>query len=337
MKRLTPEQLEQIPLMDIPFKHKDQCWFCGEPVFKAITFVSNSNYQVELPAVKIPSCEECYGFGKSERLPYIELLHDLVKDKITQKHQKSLAIGANWTKQELEESEFTGAALEGFKRSGWMMYEITKQRVNFAGWPISIDGVETGQGHVEGDIKFDGIVYPNLSSAIRSLGKTYSLDRGYFAQVLELIGTDRMTYAIGFCRSTTMDGPRAREEHLNSLRELLEEEQQAEEDHQQARQLQQQKEDFIPIRQLSLDDVQGLTLFRTLIYPEAILWALNHGIETLAQLDRAEDHFFDAFSDESEIAIFTQFNGLQIYLEERENNPQWANNDDPNRRWFHGS
>jgi hypothetical protein len=37
---------------------------------------------------------------------------------------------------------------------------------------------------------------------------------------------------------------------------------------------------------------------------------------------------------DSELTAFTYFNGLQIYYEKRETDPEWAENDDPNRLLF---
>ena len=61
----------------------------------------------------------------------VQTIRWCLKGRKSRKYQKALGIGANWTEQELQESEFEGAAFEGFKRSAWMMYTIAKERVNY--------------------------------------------------------------------------------------------------------------------------------------------------------------------------------------------------------------
>lgn len=327
--RLSEKELDLIPRLDVPFEYKNQCWFCGEPVFKDMVFISNSQFPVELPRLKVPSCEECFGLCRGEQVPYIELLRDLVKDKLTKRHQKALAIGTNWTQEELEECDFSGAALEGFKRSAWQMFLITKERVNFQGWPICVDGITVGSGISSDQVTFDDITYPNLLIAIRSISQSYQLDRGYLAQVIEIVGQDRLGYAISFCRATQGDAAKRKDEHLLSLQDLLVEEKQAE-----AERLVDADDIHYRVREIPLEDVQELILYRTLIPAVAIQWALNRDITLLEQIVEAEDDVFSAFSEQGELVAFSYFNGLQIYFEKRETDLEWATNEDPNRHLF---
>ncbi len=218
-----------------------------------------------------------------------------------------------------------GKALEGFRISGWKMFEIAKERVNYAGWPINIDGLPCYDVTTTYQFEYDGIIYTSLNHAVTQLAALYAIPQPYLEQVIELVGRDKMTYALRFCKTTYGYSPAERESSLASLRALLAEEQA---NAQPSRRLMQEQ------RKVALTDIKQLMLYRTIISPYAIQWALERGIQTLVELADHEEVFFEHFGKDSELTAFTYFNGLQIYFEKRELDPLWADNDDPNRALF---
>ncbi|GHG06628.1 hypothetical protein GCM10017161_40400 [Thalassotalea marina] len=118
------------------------------------------------------------------------------------KYHDHLAIGINWTEQELEEAEFEGGNFESFKRSAWMMYEIARERVNFIGWPIEIAGVNIDdlQYLVPEPFIFDGVEFPCLDDAISHYSRTFGLHKKYLSQVLSFMGKEQFAKAVRFCR-----------------------------------------------------------------------------------------------------------------------------------------
>lgn len=111
------------------------------------------------------------------------------------RYQKHLAIGINWTEQELEESEFECKALGGFKKSAWFMYTVARDRINAPGWPIYINGVaiDDHQGHAP--FQFDGMAYTSVYRAIQHYAKHKSLDHKFLADLVRVLGERRF----GFC------------------------------------------------------------------------------------------------------------------------------------------
>ncbi|OBU12876.1 hypothetical protein AYY19_08150 [Photobacterium aquimaris] len=311
--------------IDVPFDYRHTCWFCGEPYFDRHAFMAVPNYDNQTLPIMLPCCQECFSFANAVKVSSLDLLRDKVKQQLHKKYHKHLQIGVNWTKEELESSEMDGKALEGFRISGWKMFEIAKERVNYSGWPIYIDGLPCYDVTTTFQFEYDGIIYTSLNHAVTQLAALYAIPQPYLEQVIELVGREKMTYALRFCKTTYGYSPAERESSLASLRALLAEEQ--------ANALPSRHSAAVQ-RDIALAGIKELMLYRTMISPHAIHWALSRGIQTLAELAEYEEEFFEHFGKNSELTAFTYFNGLQIYFEKRELEPLWAQNDDPNRALF---
>ncbi|MGF1724972.1 hypothetical protein [Photobacterium nomapromontoriensis] len=310
--------------IDVPFEFRHTCWFCGEPYYESYPFMASPNYEQQALPVMLPCCQECYGICRPIKVSGLDLLRDKVKEQLHHKYQKHLQIGVNWTQDELDNCEFEGKALEGFRESAWQMFEIAKARVNYAGWPLTIDGLPVSIMSTRFHVHFDGITYTSLTQAVEQLAKAYAIPQPYLEAVIEVVGRDRLGYAIRFAKTTYGYSPQERESSISSLKALLAEEQGL----------------SFPKgkREIGIDveigEIQELILHRTLISPYAIQWILQRGITTLSQLAEHEEAFFAYFSADSELTAFTYFNAVQIYLEHRELETQWAEEQDPNRALF---
>lgn len=309
--------------IDIPFEYRHTCWFCGEPYYESFAFMPSPNYDNQAIPVLVPSCEECYGFCRTIKVSGLDLLRDKVKEQLHKKYQKHLQIGVNWTKEELEASEFEGKALEGFRESAWKMFEIAKGRVNYQGWPLAIDGQPLEPLHGRFHVQFDGITYTSLNQAIVQLAKAYDIPQPYLEAVVEVVGRDRLAYAIRFAKTTYGYSTAEREASIASLKALLAEEEALAQPVANAEGI-----------QVAVGEIKELILHRTLIPAHATQWILEKGITSLAQLAEHEDTFFEHFNQDSELTAFTYFTAMQIYLEQREIDPLWADEQDPNRALF---
>ena len=310
--------------VDVPFEYRHTCWFCGEPYFESYAFLPSPNYDHQALPVLLPCCQECYGICKGIKASDLELLRDKVKEQLHRKYHKHLQIGVNWTKEELEQSEFEGKALEGFRESAWKMFEIAKARVNYKGWALTIDGLPVVAMNNRFHVEFDGITYTSLNHAVTQLAKSYNIPQDYLEEVVEEVGRDRLSYAIRFAKTTYGYSAAERAASIDSLRALLAEEAAL----------------AIPDTQgvkgieVNVGDIAELILHRTMIPPHATQWILQQGIKTLNQLAEQEEAFFEHFGTDSELTAFTYFTAMQIYLEHRELEPEWAKGQDPNRQWF---
>ena len=65
----------------------------------------------------------------------------------------------------------------------------------------------------------------------------------------------------------------------------------------------------------------------------AIQWALANKVEDLAQLCALEDDYFDYFEHLGGPAAFMSYNGLQLYLESRQD-LEWVEKLDPNKQYW---
>ena len=80
------------------------------------------------------------------------------------------------------------------------MYEVAKDRVNFRGWPLILNGVEIINEDVDREFCFDGVSYPSIDQAIEHYSLNFSLDSDFLRRVLAKIGPKQFAKAVRFCR-----------------------------------------------------------------------------------------------------------------------------------------
>lgn len=195
---------EALIAVEIPFDKRNCCWFCGEPSAKAFVFPKKVN-KLETcchPQLSVPSCNECTIGAKQSKHTSIWLIANDVKTYLIKKYKKHLAIGVNWTKEALAESEFEGGNFELFQRSAWLMFEIARDRVNYLPWPLVVDGVNIE--HLRQDdyahFTFDGIDFPSLTDAIDHYVEIFTLNEDFLRQALSKLGIAQFSYAIRLSR-----------------------------------------------------------------------------------------------------------------------------------------
>ncbi|GGP73491.1 hypothetical protein [Shewanella ulleungensis] len=211
-------------LIDIPFDQRHTCWFCAEPSNQIFTYYRMSH--TPHPSLSVPACKECVGLAKKNPLTSIWDCRDAVKDQLMHLYRKDLAIGINWTEQELQESEFECKIFGGFKKSAWMMYQIAQGRINAKGWPLSIEGIllDGESSHYQSGFEFDGIAFTSLPKAIEHYCNTLSLDPGFLKQLVTLLGKAKFGHAIKIAR---LNIGITREHQRKIIDELIEDNDQA--------------------------------------------------------------------------------------------------------------
>ncbi|ENV5897278.1 hypothetical protein ACFKAB_001968 [Vibrio parahaemolyticus] len=239
------------------------------------------------------------------------------------KYAKTLGIGVNWTKLELEEVKLEGAAFKGFKESAWPMYEIAKQRVNFKSWDLSVDGIPLDNLDDSYFFQFEDMRFLNVDAAIDFYSKSEQLSKALLSELVTIVGKDRFGYAL---KITRINFDVSRKEEKQIILEI--ERQEYERSEMLSIQRLNQKAKYQPI--LTIDLIQPVTINNTIATPESIQWALSRGIDNLVTLDKFEDYFFEDHEDLGGVIAFQLYNGLQLYLEAREDD-NWVVNEDPNR------
>lgn len=204
-----------IPLIDIPFDLRHTCWFCAEPCNARFDYHANSH--TPHPSLAVPVCKECLKLAKQHKLTSIWECQIAVKDELMRIYAKHLAIGINWTEQELIDSEFSCKVFEGFRKSGWMMYLIARDRVNAHSWPIVIDGISLESEQINSKFEFDGVKYPSLSKAVNHYSETLGLDKLFLQAIVSQVGRPRFGYAVRLCRINIAANKRIKQEVLKDL------------------------------------------------------------------------------------------------------------------------
>ena len=231
--RLTTQQAVSTAALltittETPFNKRHDCWFCGEPNQYVFTCINDSEMSANkgISKLSLPSCKECYQVAnkaikkaKQELVNYsIWTIKSAVKQYLLHYYRKDLAIGINWTKTELEESEFEQGNFAGFQRSAWFMFELAKARVNYVSWPLIVDGVTVLDEYQENSFNFDGVDYPNIEQAMQHYANSLSFSLDYFRSVVALLGDKHFAKAVRFCRLLVAADVLERQQALRQLR-----------------------------------------------------------------------------------------------------------------------
>lgn len=193
---MSSQTTQEVLVSETPFDKRHCCWFCGEPNSKSFVFpprdepfnYSEKSYIVlscPHPRLSVPSCNECYLFATKCDVRSIWLVKEQVKRALLKRYRKDLAIGVNWTKQALQDSEFEQGNFAGFQRSAWFMYEVAKDRVNYPSWDLTIEGVTLLANTPVNTFTFDDVAFPTIDDAIEHYAKTFHLNSHYFSAVYQ--------------------------------------------------------------------------------------------------------------------------------------------------------
>ena len=189
-------------LIEVPFENRHQCWFCAEPADRLFKFPHQHHlvFDCQHATLVLPSCTECNSAAIKAKVRNIWQVKQQVKKFLVKKYKKDLAIGLNWTQEELANSGFEGGNFSGFQQSAWFMYEVAKNRVSFCGWPLVLDGIELAPDEIDENFHFDGVCYPSIDDAIEHYSENFSLDMAFLRQVLAKLGTASFAKAVRTCR-----------------------------------------------------------------------------------------------------------------------------------------
>ncbi|MEZ8040926.1 hypothetical protein ACED25_15140 [Vibrio sp. 1F263] len=306
--------------IDIPFNLRHTCWFCGEPSSNLVEFPKTAQAVAKIghSPIALPACNECARVNYSKNLTSIWSVRDQIKHTLIDKYAKHLGIGENWTEQELIDSDFSGSTLGGFGRSAWKMYQIAKQRVDYKGWPLSVDDIPLEVYDETSGFEFDGTRYASINSCIDYFTKAAGVDKELLSQLVDIVSSDRFSYALRIAKLNKNISNTKRSEIVE---EVLQQESEQEEIL-----LEQANSVFNP-------NIEEVNISGSIAPVFAIQWALANKVKDLAHLCALEDDYFDYFEHLGGPAAFMSYNGLQLYLESRQD-PEWVEKSDPNKQYW---
>ncbi|QDP01870.1 hypothetical protein [Thalassotalea sp. PS06] len=208
--------------IEVPFEYRHCCWFCKEPAGRVFNHKpeSNADSNTNSEGMAIPTCHECATLAAKHRKLAIAKVREKVKSGLRKIYRKDLAIGVNWTKEELENSGFEGGNFEGFARSAWFMFEIARDRVNFKGWPLQVSGCEVSLDE-QVSFHFDGTDFTDVSEAIEFYSKTYRLDSVFLSKSVYSLTPERFGDALRLARICEDFSASEKNEALSRLIESL--------------------------------------------------------------------------------------------------------------------
>ncbi|PKF50050.1 hypothetical protein [Enterovibrio nigricans] len=299
--------------IDIPFNFRHTCWFCGEPASKTLHFPRQANKKIEHALLAIPACKECDSIKYSRDISSIWRLRASIKQALITKYTRHLAIGENWTEEELSDSEFSGSILGGFGQSAWQMYEIAKQRIAYEGWPLSVGELPFDTFDDTSGFDFNGTRYASLSTCIDFFVSATDVDKDLLTQLVEIVTPERFEYALKIAKLNKRISYARRAQIIDDITEQEAEKREA------------------ALSQSAIDHaIEDVFVSGTIAPAFAIQWAMNKGVGTLSALCPLEDNYFDDFQHLGGAAAFASYNGLQLYLQARED-AGWIETSDPNK------
>ncbi|MBA5761480.1 hypothetical protein H2O73_03905 [Vibrio sp. 404] len=304
--------------IDVPFNNRHTCWFCGEPSSTNLHFPRDVESCVYLEHIllTIPACNECQSFKYPSDLTSIWALRSCIKQALISKYTKHLAIGENWTEQELIDSDFSGAILGGFGKSAWQMYQIAKQRVAFQGWLVSVDDLPLNSIDDTVGFEFNGTHYSSLNSCIDFFVNAIDVDRELLTQLIDIMTPSRFDHALKIAKLNKRISNARRAQIIDEITT------------QEAEKLEAAFEQHH--RKSAHQSIVDVAVSGTIAPAFAIQWALEKDVYTLAELCDLEDDYFDQFQTLGGAAAFASYNGLQLYLKAREESV-WIENHDLNK------
>ncbi|MGB2741345.1 MAG: hypothetical protein WBC60_12425 [Cognaticolwellia sp.] len=205
--------------IDVPFNYRHHCWFCSEPAGHSFTFPHAMHLVFDCPhdPLTLPSCLECSRAASKAKVRSIWQVEKVVKIYLIDKYRKDLAIGLNWTEDELANSGFENGSFSGFQKSAWFMYQVAKDRVNFRGWPLVLNGIDIDNDDDNRKFCFDGVFYPSIDEAIEHYSLNFSLDITFLRRVLAKIGIDNFARAVRYCRLYVGATPNEKSQALREI------------------------------------------------------------------------------------------------------------------------
>ncbi|MGF1778750.1 hypothetical protein [Vibrio nomapromontoriensis] len=299
--------------IDIPFESRYQCWFCGEPSSGTLRCPLSISGGIELP-----TCTECASFTDKKVTMTIWPLRLHIKDRLLNKYAKHLGIGVNWTKEELEQSQLEGAIFEGFRASAWKMYEIARERVDFQGWMLTVDGTAVESCDDTFFFEFQGTRFLNVKSALAFYVKSEGVDEALLTGLFDILGKEQFEYCLRIARLNPRPTQKLRGQLLCEVEQQRRETDQA------------QKRSNTQLNCVDVSTIQTVRLNNIMVEAEAIAWMMNRSIANLHQLSHFEDRFFEEHEHLGGPRAFQLFDGIQCYLEAREDK-SWVNHSDPNQ------
>ncbi|MCL2918711.1 hypothetical protein [Shewanella litorisediminis] len=205
---------KEVALTETPFDKRHLCWFCEEPAGGLFTFVGS------LPqAVAIPACRECRLIANARELDSLYEYRLNVKDTLLKRYAKHLAIGSNWTREELEDSGFDCKILGGFKKSAWFMYEVARDRINARGWTLTVNGVPVEDTTADTGFEHSGLRFASLSAAAHHFSQTQGLDEAFLCALVKTLGRSRFGYALRLATLYRVASAKEKQQFLSESRE----------------------------------------------------------------------------------------------------------------------
>ncbi|TKB45067.1 hypothetical protein [Thalassotalea mangrovi] len=204
--------------IEVPFAYRHCCWFCKEPAGGVFNFPDKQRRHVTGTAegMAIPACFECLPLANKHKQLPINAVREKVKAGLRKLYRKDLAIGVNWTREELENSGFEGGNFEGFARSAWFMFEVARDRVNFSGWPLELNG-QTQYHDPQSSFQFDGTEFSDVQQAIEFYALTYRLDQDFLTTAVYRLTDKRFADALRLARICQDFSAAEREQALSRL------------------------------------------------------------------------------------------------------------------------
>ena len=192
--------------IDVPYDKRMDCFYCGsiasqEDHVPPVTRISDYKalWDKHIPLL-VPSCAECNSLLDDSIQPDLYQRFDYAKVLLTKKIGKYIRMGELWTEEDIEYADFSGElskSMEAIPR----MAKISKERLDYMHWPISIGG-ETLERCTEcAELKMDGKVFTNMDYAFEYARKVHAIPPKYLEHVVDIVGMKRLDYAFNLCKT----------------------------------------------------------------------------------------------------------------------------------------
>lgn len=211
--------------IDVPWEHKNTCFYCGEYSHADDHVPPTSRYHDFIalydchPPILVPACNQCNRVLSNTLQKDIYERFDECKELLLKRLDKYLMYGNIWDEDSLDYAKFTGD-LGKFSKAIVKEAKVAKSRLEWEHWNVSVEGVDLEKSAEGYRIKMDGKEFKRLDHVLEYARRVHKVPATYLEKVLNIVGFVKADHALAVCRTRKVKSEAEMNKVLEDLLEV---------------------------------------------------------------------------------------------------------------------